>query len=77
MKNLYNIIKKDESNENKIIIFKKFKLFIDWIKLPDILLKYLLSYLKKENNEKEELNKEIIYFLGIYFSVPKIKQIFR
>ena len=74
MKNLYNIIKKDESNENKIIIFKKFKLFIDWIKLPDILLKYLLSYLKKENNEKEELNKEIIYFLGIYFSIPKIKQ---
>ena len=74
LKDLYTLIKKNESNENKLMIFKKFKLFIDWIKLPDIFLKYFISYLKKEKNEKEELNKEIIYFLGIYFSISKVKQ---
>ena len=74
LKDLYTLIKKNESNENKLMIFKKFKLFIDWIKLPDIFLKYFISYFKKEKNEKEELNKEIIYFLGIYFSISKVKQ---
>ena len=75
MKNLYNIIKKEESNEEKIKIFRTFKLFIDWVKLPDILLKYLISYLKnEENNMNKELKDEIIYLLGIYFSIPKIKQ---
>lgn len=74
LKALYNIIIKDKSKENKIKIFKSFKFFIDKIKIPDILLTYLISYLKSENNDNDAINKEIIFFLGIYFSITKSSQ---
>ncbi len=74
LKTLYNIITKDKSKEYKIKIFKSFKFFIDKIKIPDILITYLISYLKKENNDDDVINKEIVFFLGIYFSITKPNQ---
>ena len=71
---LYSIIKSDKTDEYKIKIFSSFKYFVDKIKIPDILLKYLIAYLKNEGNDKDNIKKEIILFLGIYFSTAKSKQ---
>ena len=73
LKYLYSIIK-GKSKEYKNIIFQSFKFFIDRIKIPDIFLKYLITYLKGEKDDNDTTNKEILFFLGIYFSIPKSKQ---
>ena len=68
---LYKLIKL--YNDDKLLnILKCFKYFIDWIKIPDNLLEYLINLLKKDINNK--IYKEIIYFLGNYFSIKKINQ---
>ena len=70
---LFNLYKLIEEKKNNILdILKSFKLFIDWIKIPDNLLSYLIDILKKENNS--EIYDEILYFLGNYFSIKKSKQ---
>ena len=75
LKYLYNIITSNKTtNEYKIKIFSSFKFFIDKIKIPDIILQYLISYLKNPENNNIIINKEIILFLGIYFSKNKSKQ---
>ena len=67
---LYILIKKHHNKQ--LDILKSFKIFVDWIKIPNILLEHLLFILK---NEKEgEIYNEIIFFLGNYFSIKKIKQ---
>ncbi len=68
--NLYKLLK--EKKNNILEILKTFKLFIDWIKIPDHLIEFLIDMLKKEKNI--EIYKEILYFLGNYFSIKKIKQ---
>ena len=68
--NLYILIK--NHHYRQLDILKSFKLFIDWIKIPNDLLDHLL-YLLKNENEGETYN-EIIFFLGNYFSIKKLKQ---
>ena len=74
LKFMYNSLKNVKSKEDKLKIITLFKYFVDKIKIPDILLKYLISYLKREQNENDIINKEIIFILGIYFSLPKPQQ---
>ena len=74
LKFLYNILKNGESKENKMKIVKFFKFFVDKIKIPDIFLDFLISKLKSEKNDNDTINKEIVFFLGIYFSLSKSKQ---
>lgn len=74
LKFLYNILKYDKSHEHKLKIVTFFKFFVDNIKIPDILLENLISNLKIEQNDNDIINKEIIFFLGIYFSLSKSKQ---
>lgn len=71
---LYYIIKNDKSKERKIKIFSSFKFFIDRIKIPDVILQYIINYLKNEKNDNDILNKEIVFLSGIYFSSMKLKQ---
>ena len=71
LKFMYNSLKNVKSKEDKLKIITLFKYFVDKIKIPDILLKYLISYLKREQNENDIINKEIIFILCIYFSIPK------
>ena len=74
LKFLYNILKHGKSHEHKLKIVTFFKFFIDNIKIPDVLLEYLISNLKIEQNDNDIINKEIIFFLGIYFSLSKSNQ---
>ena len=68
---LYKLIKL--YNDDKLLnILKCFKLFIDWIKIPDNLIEYLINLLKKEISNK--IYKEIILILGNYSSIKKINQ---
>ena len=60
-----------ESN-NKIEMIKSFKKFIDFIKLPNNLLEYLIVLL--QSGISLELHKEIMFILGNYFSTDKKKQ---
>lgn len=66
----YKLIKKN--HDRQLDILKSFKLFIDWIKIPNNLLDLLLNILK--NNKEGETYDEIIFFLGNYFSIKKLKQ---
>ena len=67
---MYLLIK--QQHNRQLDILKSFKIFVDWIKIPNKFLELLLNILK---NEKEgEIYNEIIYFLGNYFSIKKIKQ---
>ena len=66
---LYEIISKEE---NKLKIIKLFKYFIDWIIIPDELLKYFINLIKSYKND--EIYNEIIFFLGNYFSIQKTTQ---
>ena len=68
--NLYHLMKKDINMLQKIIL--QFKMFVDWIIIPEELLKYLLYLL--QNVQNNSMFKEIIFILGNYFSLPKIKQ---
>ena len=70
LKYLYQLMVKDQHTLQKII--KIFKMFVDWIIIPEQLLQYFINLLK--NIQNEEMHKEIIYFLGNYFSLSKIKQ---
>jgi len=75
LKSLYSILKNGKSKEQITKIVKYFKFFVDKIKIPNVLLEYFISQLKKEQNTHDDnINKEIIYFLGIYFSITKSKQ---
>lgn len=74
LKFLYNILKHGKSQEHKLKIVTFFKFFVDNIKIPDVLLENLISNLKKEQNDNDNINKEIVFFLGIYFSLSKSKQ---
>ena len=67
---LYQIMIKEQNLFEKII--KIFKEFVDWIIIPDKLLQYFINLLK--NIQNQDIFKEIIFFLGNYFSLPKIKQ---
>ena len=70
---LFNLYKSIQDPHNQLLdIIKSFKLFIDWIKIPDNLLEYLIYLLEKEENK--EIYNEIIFFLGNYFSIKKLKQ---
>ena len=68
--NLYKLMK--VKKKNLLNILKTFKLFIDWIKIPDNLIRYLIGLVKSEKDS--EIYDEIIYFLGNYFSIKKVKQ---
>ena len=68
--NLYQLMKKDPNILQKII--RKFRIFVDWITIPDQLLQYLINLL--QNIKNNAILKEIIFILGNYFSIPKIKQ---
>lgn len=71
--NIYKLMKeKKEKKDHLLDILKSFKLFIDWIKIPANLIEYLIDILKEDKNA--EINNEILYFLGNYFSIKKIKQ---
>ena len=59
-------------SDNKLELLKSFKKFIDFIKLPDNLLEYLIVLLQNDINA--EMHKEIIFILGNYFSTNKKKQ---
>ena len=75
LKILYVTLKNGKSKEQITKIVKYFKFFVDKIKIPNALLEYFISQLKKEQNTHDDnINKEIIYFLGIYFSITKSKQ---
>ena len=66
---LYNFLNKIE---NKTGLIKSFKLFVDFIYLPNKMLEYLITLLKEKIND--EIYKEIIFFLGNYFSTGKKKE---
>ena len=74
LKFMYDSLKNSKSKEHKLKIIQLFKFFVDKIKIPDILLEYFISYLKREQNGNDIINKEIIFLLGIYFSLPKSQQ---
>ena len=65
---LYGIIIKAE---NKLKIIKLFKYFVDWIIIPDELLKYFITLIKSCKNDDKN---EIFFFLGNYFSIQKTRQ---
>ena len=66
---LYNLLKSEKKGENIILILKSFKFFFDYIELPERLLELLISLMP--NNKNNEINKEIIYILGNYFSIKE------
>jgi len=68
---IYKIIKKYHQDQ-LLNILVTFKQFIDWIKIPNDFLQYLIYILKNENNDK--IFDEIILILGNYFSIRKSMQ---
>ena len=66
MEKLYKIL---FYTKNKLNLIKSFKIFIDYVQLPDQVLDYLILKIPTD----EEMHKEIIFILCIYFSI-KINQ---
>ena len=55
--------------EDKTELIKSFKFFIDFIKIPNKIMEYLIELLN--SNAGKEIKREILFCLGNYFSTGK------
>ena len=63
-----------KGTKNKLNLIKSFKIFVDYIQIPDQILDYLKDLLQNQKTaETAEMHREIIFILGIYFSI-NVKQ---